>query len=180
VYEEGCGHGGRGLQCAIIIRCTYGRSPGTRPHTHAHAHTHIHTRAHTHTRTHLKDSNGRGMNRANLLTCPPAGLSSDLASEESDIGTSSEAADLLLDYMQDEVGIEALQGFTPEQMDRALTKVGRDLIGEYVLCVHKGGCVEGELLRLGMGMRADSIGDHSNNCIHHRAQMACGDVVVGS
>jgi hypothetical protein len=44
------------------------------------------------------------------------------------VGTSSEAADLLLDYMQDEVGLDALQGFTPAQMDRALDKVGHGLL----------------------------------------------------
>lgn len=61
-----------------------------------------------------------------LATFPGPG--SDAASGESDVGTSSEAADLLLDYMQDEVGLDALQGFTPAQMDRALDKVGHDLL----------------------------------------------------
>lgn len=51
-----------------------------------------------------------------------AGPSSE-ASAGSDIGTSSEAADLLLDYMQDEVGLEALQGYNTQQLDRALRKV---------------------------------------------------------
>ncbi|KAF5828181.1 hypothetical protein DUNSADRAFT_18087 [Dunaliella salina] len=58
------------------------------------------------------------------------GPSSDTVSEDSEVGTSSEAADLLLDYMQDEVGFEALQGFSPEQMDRALNKINSEDLAE--------------------------------------------------